>query len=101
MASPHYPWWKYGRALLVPLLLWGLVVTSLWEPVRFWLGTGRGYDRASLREWIEEARNGRTLSELAEDYLHHREQLRKKGYTDKDADLDAPLADDRDRVVEF
>src|SRR6266849_4068437 len=75
MAHPHYPWWKYGRALAFPLLLWGLVVASLWEPVRVWLGTGRGYDRASLREWLEEARNGRTLPELAEDYLRLSDRL--------------------------
>ena len=52
MANHERAWWKYGRAMAVPLLLWGLVIASLWEPVRVWLSAGRGFDKASLREWI-------------------------------------------------
>ena len=71
MANHEHSWWKYGRALAVPLLLWGLVVGTLWQPVRVWLGTGRGHDKANLREWIDESRGN--LPDMAADYLRFSE----------------------------
>src|SRR5262245_43985046 len=67
MAALHRAWWKYGRALAVPLLLWGLVIASLWEPIKVWLNSSRYHDRAALREWIENARGN--LPNMVGDYV--------------------------------
>jgi signal transduction histidine kinase len=62
--------WSYARILAAPLLLWGLVVVALREPLQTWLDGERGYDEAALREWLDEARGYRgTLREMIEDYL--------------------------------
>ncbi|MBI1915663.1 MAG: HAMP domain-containing histidine kinase [Planctomycetes bacterium] len=73
MAALHRAWWKYGRALAVPLLLWGLVIASLWEPIKVWLNSSRYHDRAALREWIENARGN--LPGMVEDYVRLRERV--------------------------
>src|SRR5262245_4489004 len=67
MAALHRTWWKYGRALAVPLLLWALVIASLWEPIKVWLNSSRYHDRAALREWIENARGN--LPNMVGDYV--------------------------------
>ncbi|MHB1422909.1 MAG: sensor histidine kinase [Gemmataceae bacterium] len=62
--------WSYARILAAPLLLWGLVVVALREPLQTWLHGEEGYDKAALREWLDEARGYRgTLREMVEDYL--------------------------------
>jgi signal transduction histidine kinase len=62
--------WSYARILAAPLLLWGLVVVALREPLQTWLHGEEAYDRAALREWLDEARGARgTLREMIEDYL--------------------------------
>src|SRR5262249_18632031 len=72
MAALPRAWWKYGRALLVPLLLWGLVVASLWEPIKVWLNSSRYHDRAALREWIENARGN--LPDMVKEYVRLRDR---------------------------
>jgi two-component system, cell cycle sensor histidine kinase and response regulator CckA len=67
MPTLQMPWWKYGRALALPLLLWGLVILSLWEPVKVWLNGSRYNDQTILEEWIEESRGN--LPGMAEEYL--------------------------------
>jgi signal transduction histidine kinase len=72
--SPHTPlgWrrlWRYGRALVAPVLIWVLLVGALVGPVMDWLNSEDRYDRAAIQEWLEEARNpDATLSELVEQY---------------------------------
>jgi signal transduction histidine kinase len=62
--------WSYARILAAPLLLWGLVLVALGEPLQTWLNGEEVYDRAALREWLDEARGYRgTLREMVEDYL--------------------------------
>jgi len=75
MATLHRAWWKYGRALAVPLLLWGLVIASLWEPIKVWLNSRRYNDDADLREWIENARGN--LPGMVDEYVLLRNGLRK------------------------
>src|SRR5690349_8945453 len=48
--------WRYVRGLAAPVLLWSLFVTVLIEPLQTWLNGDETYDKAVLREWIEEAR---------------------------------------------
>jgi signal transduction histidine kinase len=63
--------WRYARMLAAPLLLWGLVLVALNEPLQTWLHGEESYDRAALQEWLDEARGYRgTLREMVEDYLH-------------------------------
>ncbi len=57
--------WSYARVLAAPLLLWGLVLVALREPLQIWLDGERGYDEAALREWLDEARGYRgTLRDM-------------------------------------
>src|SRR5207237_1277613 len=77
MAALHRAWWKYGRAPAVPLLLWGLVIASLWEPIKVWLNSSRYHDRAALREWIENARGN--LPGMVDDYVRLREGVQAPG----------------------
>jgi signal transduction histidine kinase len=116
MANHAHSWWKYGRALAVPLLLWGLVVASLWEPVRIWLNAGRGHDKASLREWIDESRGN--LPDMADDYLRfsvnyarlteEHKRLERAGRRDEAARVriralqaEPLLLNQRDKILEF
>jgi signal transduction histidine kinase len=73
MVVLHRAWWKYGRALAVPLLLWGLVIASLWEPIKGWLNSSRSHDRAALHEWIDNARGN--LPDLVKKYVEVRQRL--------------------------
>ena len=70
MTGRRRRFWSYARILAAPLLLWGLVVVALGEPLQTWLNGEEVYDRAALREWLDEARGYRgTLREMVEDYL--------------------------------
>jgi signal transduction histidine kinase len=75
MTALHRTWWKYGRALFVPLLVWGLVIASLWEPIKVWLNSRHYHDEADLREWIENARGN--LPGMVEEYVRLRGRLEK------------------------
>ncbi|MGH7227185.1 MAG: hypothetical protein ACRELF_28550, partial [Gemmataceae bacterium] len=77
LPSGRRRFWSYARILAAPLLLWGLVVVALGEPLQMWLHGEENYDRAALQEWLEEARGYRgTLREMIEDYL-----VRAREYT--------------------
>jgi signal transduction histidine kinase len=70
LPSGRRRFWSYARILAAPLLLWGLVVVALREPLQTWLHGEESYDRAALQEWLDEARGYRgTLREMIEDYL--------------------------------
>ncbi len=61
--------WRYSRALLAPLLIWGLLAALLVQPLGEWLRGEDAYDNAAMREWIEEARNAdSTLADLVQKY---------------------------------
>jgi signal transduction histidine kinase len=83
-------WWTYGRALVVPLLLWGLVLGSLWEPVREWLGASKAQDETDLHEWLDEARGD--LPGMVDEYLRILDRKDK-------LPEDEPLA--REKIQEF
>ena len=89
MARTRKQLWRYTRALAAPVLLWGLVVFALKEPVQVWLQGDARYDEEAVREWIKEARIQRTLPEMAADYLAQLERYR--GSTD-DSRLDGSCA---------
>jgi signal transduction histidine kinase len=102
MANHDHSWWKYGRALAVPLLLWGLVVASLWEPVRVWLNAGRGHDKANLREWINEARGN--LPDMAEEYFRlsaEHARFERAGKKLQAAEIEKDLIPQRDKILEL
>ncbi len=61
--------WRSVRALLPPLFLALLVVLLLREPVTWWLYGEEIYDQEAMKEWIREARNAKTLPELAKEYI--------------------------------
>ena len=56
MAKKWKRWWRYSRALSVPILLWALVAVTLWEPIKAWLEGSKSNDEQILTEWIHEAR---------------------------------------------
>lgn len=69
-------WWRYRRVLLVPVLLWGLVAITLWEPLSEWLKGGEVYDENVLKEWLEESRGFRTtLPAMLEQYVESMREL--------------------------
>jgi signal transduction histidine kinase len=69
-------WWRYGRALLAPGLVWLVLMAGLIPPLRGWLRSEELYDKAALREWLEEARTpDRTLGELVAEYQSRAHEL--------------------------
>jgi signal transduction histidine kinase len=71
LPSGRKRFWSYARILAAPLLLWGLVLVALGEPLQTWLHGEESYDRAALQEWLDEVRGYRgTLREMVEDYLN-------------------------------
>jgi two-component system, cell cycle sensor histidine kinase and response regulator CckA len=73
--------WQTVRALLPPLFLAALVIVFLREPVTWWLYGEEIYDLEAMKEWIREARNTKTLPELAKEYLDllgHERRLQKE-----------------------
>ena len=72
-------WWSYAKPLLIPLLIWLLLATTLAGPVLDWLDSEQRHDQGAIQEWIEEARNADwTLAELVAAYrrqIHHYAQL--------------------------
>lgn len=67
--------WRYGRALIIPLVLWGAVAITLQVPIRAWLEGSESNDREVLREWLTEARGFRdTLPAMVERYVQKKKQ---------------------------
>ncbi|MFO0876588.1 MAG: HAMP domain-containing sensor histidine kinase [Gemmataceae bacterium] len=89
--------WRYGRALVAPVLIWLLLGGLVLQPLLDWLHSEETYDRAAIQEWIEEARNAdATLGDLVSEYakrtmryLEVRESLREL----KDGRVEGPRAD--------
>jgi signal transduction histidine kinase len=98
----RHRWWAYGRVLAVPVLLWGLVLGFLWEPIHEWLSPGETQDRTILREWIEESRDDlqRNLRVLIEQYLVQLDRHKQQGAGRDPAD-DPTLIIRRERIREF
>lgn len=64
--------------MLVPLLLGGLVVYFLREPLISWRDGDRLYDEQAMKEWLREARIGsRSLPELIKELLKSSEECTK------------------------
>jgi signal transduction histidine kinase len=62
--------WRYVRGLLAPVLLWILFLGALVNALQSRLQGGDEYDKAALREWIEESRVFRAaLPEIVREYL--------------------------------
>jgi signal transduction histidine kinase len=59
----------YVRGLLAPVLVWVVFVAALYATFQSPLEGGEEYDRAALREWIEESRFRTNLPEGVRDYL--------------------------------
>lgn len=68
-AQAQRSWWRYLRGFLAPVLLWVLFVATLYDSLRFRIQGDEDYDRAALREWIEESRFRSTLPEIVREYL--------------------------------
>jgi signal transduction histidine kinase len=71
-AAPRRRRWlgPYARTLIAPLVVWGLLIVTLREPIWGWLRGENSYDRNVLREWLTEARGFReTLPEMIEHYI--------------------------------
>jgi len=69
--SASVPIWRYIRAIVPALIFWAALVALaaylLYDRTRM----SDRYDRAALREWLEERRpNKKNLAELIDDYLH-------------------------------
>jgi signal transduction histidine kinase len=61
--------WRYGRALIAPLLIWLLLMVARIDPWH-WIQGEDSFDQAALQEWLEEARNhDRTLSDMIGEYF--------------------------------
>src|SRR5262249_58366213 len=62
--------WRYVRGLTAPVVLWALVLITLWEPLQSWLHGQERFDEDALKEWIEEVRLYKeTLPEMVRGYL--------------------------------
>src|SRR4029077_12373495 len=67
---------RYGRALIAPGLVWLVLMAGVIPPFRGWLHSEELYDKAALREWLEEARTpDRTLGELVAEYQSSAREL--------------------------
>ena len=71
--------WPTVRGLVAPLLLWGLFVAALVDTLQARLQGDEEYDRAALREWLEEARVFRyTLPEIVREYLDDPDRAKRE-----------------------
>src|SRR5438105_5000587 len=79
--------WRYGRILVAPVLIWSLLAGLLSQPLLGWLHSEEQYDKAAMQEWLEESRNpDKTLAQLVAEY-----QARARKYADVKQRPDAPL----------
>jgi signal transduction histidine kinase len=61
--------WRYVRALLAPLLLWGLFLGALGRLLPSWMRGDDSYDEKALKEWLDEAGSRDNLPKMVRDYL--------------------------------
>src|SRR3954463_13480313 len=83
---------RYVRVLVPAILFWaGLIAGAaylLYERSRW----SENYDRAALREWLEERRpNRKSLSELIEDYLRDASDIKTNEIDDQLEAMMEPL----------
>jgi signal transduction histidine kinase len=85
--------WRTLRGLAVPVLLWGLFMAVLVKPLSAWLHGDEEYDRAALKEWVEEARVfRRSLPEMVRDYVKNLDRARAADpHAGPDTDLQLKL----------
>jgi signal transduction histidine kinase len=70
MSMTRRQFWRYVRGLSAPVLLWGMFIIVLAEPLQSWLQGNENYDVGLIKEWIEQARPfHEALPEMARDYL--------------------------------
>jgi len=69
---------SYIRPLVVPLLIGGLLLVLLWQPMQDWLTVEQTYDEAVLQEWLTESRGFReALPGMVEAYLDRADRHRQ------------------------
>jgi signal transduction histidine kinase len=61
--------WRYVRALLAPVLLWGLSLLALGRLLPSWMRGDDSYDEKALKEWLDEAGTRDNLPQMVRDYL--------------------------------
>jgi signal transduction histidine kinase len=77
------PFWRYVRGLLGPVLVWGLFIIPLVNTLQYRLQGDEEYDKAALKEWIEESRVFRaTLPDLVRKYLEETDPASREGKTE-------------------
>src|SRR6516165_5590180 len=65
MAARWRDWARMAWPVAAPLLMCGLLLLLLQEPLRWWLHGEEIYDEQAMVEWLREARIGfKTLPEL-------------------------------------
>ncbi len=80
MAATRRSFWRLMRALL-PVLIFGIAMVILRDPLHVWLHGAHVYDEQVMRDWLRQARPYATLSdlsELAHDYLDLVERKRQE-----------------------
>jgi signal transduction histidine kinase len=85
MTGPSKPrrFWRYVRGLLGPVVVWGLFVIPLVNTLQYRLQGDEEYDKAALKEWIEESRVFRaTLPDLVRKYLEETNPAAREGKTE-------------------
>ncbi len=83
-AAPAVSVWRYARAVIPAVLLWGGLVAGaaflLYDRSRW----SEKYDRAALREWLEERRpNRKNLGELLDEFLREPTDAKKREIGDQ------------------
>jgi signal transduction histidine kinase len=70
MTGERRRFWRYVRGLAPPVLVWALFVAVLVDTIRSRIHGDEEYDKAALREWIDETRVFRaTLPEMVREYV--------------------------------
>jgi len=76
-------YWRYVRGLLGPVVVWGLFVIPLVNTLQYRLQGDEEYDKAALKEWIDESRVFRaTLPDLVRKYLEETNPASREGKTE-------------------
>jgi signal transduction histidine kinase len=95
------PMWRFLRLALVPLMLVGLAVVTLREPVVSWLSGEERYDQDALKEWLVEAKVYQTLPEVVGDYLKMNARYQELARLVRAGKLEAQRARDYMQAVDL